>query len=128
MKAIYHHNFVGWKLNKDEMSAIATRSRTNAVTYEAPAIRVAGWGLFPLLCLSNSLALLLIALAYTASRNSVDWAQGLFWLSLLVLFVPTAVRIVSPSIARKERIALVVLLGCSLYLVKVLQSPFDFTF
>jgi len=110
------------------MSAVATRSRINAVTYEAPALRVTGWGLFPPLCLSNSLALLLVALAYTASRNSVGWAQGVFWLSLLVVFVPTAIRIVSPSIARKERIALVVLLGCSLYLVKVLQSPLDFTF
>ncbi|HVU09930.1 MAG TPA: hypothetical protein VHD90_01580 [Phototrophicaceae bacterium] len=81
-----------------------------------------------MLCLTNGLALLLVALAYTASRNNVDWAQGLFWLSLLAIFIPTALRIVSPSSARKERIALVVLLGCSLYLVKVLQSPLGFTY
>lgn len=71
---------------------------------------------------------MLVALAYTASRDGVDWAAGIFWLSLLAIFLPTALRIVSPTIARKERIALVLLLGCSLYLVKVLQTPLDFTY
>ncbi len=110
------------------MSAIATRNTTKAAVFETVSIHVAGWGLFPVLCLTNGLALMLVALAYTASRNHVDWAQGLFWFSLLAIFVPTSVRMVSPRIARKERIALIVLLGCSLYLVKVLQSPLGFTY
>ncbi len=110
------------------MNTVAIRTTQNAAVFDAPAAKVAGWGLFPVLCLTNGLALMLTALAYTASRDNVGWAAGLFWLSILVIFVPTAIRTVSPNIARKERIALVVLLGCSLYLVKVLQSPLDFTF
>ena len=113
---------------KSQGSADATQPRQRAAVIPARSIRVADWGIFPILCLSNSLALMLVALAYSARRNGVDWAEGLFWFSLLAIFVPTAVRMVAPNIARKERIALVVLLGSSLYFVKVLQSPLDFTF
>lgn len=117
-----------YRVHKLQMSAVATRSSESTVTFDTSATRALGWGRFPILCFINSLALLVAALAYTASRSNYEWASALFWLSLLAIFVPIAVRVVSPDIARKERIALVVLLGCSLYIVKVLQSPVDFTF
>src|SRR5262245_54751519 len=104
------------------MSAVATRSGETTRIVETRAASTAGWGRFPILCLTNSLALVLVALAYSASRLDVAWAPGLFWLSLLAIFVPTASRIVAPDATRRERIALVLLLGIVLYLVKVLQS------
>jgi hypothetical protein len=86
------------------------------------------WGLFPIIGLSNGLAFILLALANTASRQSAAYASALFWISLLLIFVPTALRLISSSPSRQERIGLVVLLGLSLYMVKVLHSPLDFTF
>ncbi|MBC7814817.1 MAG: hypothetical protein H7175_26910 [Burkholderiales bacterium] len=86
------------------------------------------WGFLPVLCLSNALAFTLLAVANTASRNGYEYASALFWASLLLIFVPTALRLVSISASRQERIGLVILLGLSLYMVKVLHSPLDFTF
>lgn len=86
------------------------------------------WGLFPFLCLTSSFGLLMVALANTLSRNADELAPALFWGGLLVVFIPIAARLVSPEINRQERLALVLVLGCSLYLVKVLHSPLDFTF
>lgn len=85
------------------------------------------WGWFPVLALVNALGLWLIALANT---NAVaTWgAEALFWLGLLVLLLPTAVRLVVIEVSRRERIALVVGLGLAFYLVKLLHSPFAFTY
>ena len=66
--------------------------------------------------------LLLIALAGTA------WADLFFWLGLLLIILPVAYRLFSVAVSRQERIGLVVFLGLSLYLVKVMHSPFMFTF
>ena len=95
------------------------------VTAQAEAAR---WGWFPALVLLDSCALLIVSLGYTLNRMNVEWAAGLYWLSLLIIFVPAAYRLLSPSIARRERIGLIVALGLSLYLVKILHSPLDFTF
>ena len=53
-------------------------------------------------------------------------AQPLFWLGLLVIFLPIAARLASTTPRRGERIALVLVLGIALYLVKVLHDPFAF--
>lgn len=94
-------------------------------TVQAESVR---WGWFPALVLVDSFGLLVVSLAYTLSRMNVNWAIVPYWLSLLIIFVPTAYRLLSPSIARRERIGLIVALGLSFYLVKVLHSPLDFTF
>jgi hypothetical protein len=85
-------------------------------------------GILPGLCFSNSLILIVLALANTVSRNNNPIAPALLWFSLLAIFVPTALRLVSIHVPRLERIGLVVLLGCSLYMVKIMHSPLDFTF
>lgn len=87
----------------------------------------ASWGLFPALTLLNGGALILTALAFNASRNGETWAIPLFWLSLLIMFAPTAMRLSSSAIARRERIGLIVVLGLALYLVKALHSPLYFS-
>jgi hypothetical protein len=113
-------------LIQPETSPIAAEQ--TATTSAASQAAAAGWGLLPLLCFTNSLALLTVAYANTLSRNSIETAPLFLWIGLLVIFVPTAVRLLSPTINRPERIGLVILLGCSLYMVKVLHSPMDFTF
>ncbi|MEP6984316.1 MAG: hypothetical protein ABI970_01870 [Chloroflexota bacterium] len=86
------------------------------------------WGWFPAIALLDAFALMMTATAYTLQRNSSQWGAVLFWVSLLIIFVPIAYRLLSSSIARRERVGLVVVLGLALYLVKILHSPLDFTF
>lgn len=93
----------------------------------ATQAKEARWGWFPALTLLNATALVLVSVAFTASRNQQEWSTALFWLSLLLIFVPTAYRLTVVSIARRERIGLIVVAGLALYLVKVLHSPLSFS-
>src|SRR5260221_3677028 len=93
-----------------------------------PLINKHPLGRFPLLTLTAAASVLLLACAYNASRAGATWADLLYWESLLLLFVPIALRLFSTQPTRSERIALVVLLGAGLYMVKVLHSPIGFTF
>ena len=54
------------------------------------------------------------------------WANDLFWLGLVVLYLPIALRLLKEDVSRDERIGLVVILGVALYLVKILQNPTAF--
>ena len=94
----------------------------------SPATKDAGWGWLPALSLSGACGLLLVAVADTLSRSGTGWAEPLFWAGLLALVTPFTVRLASAEAARRERIGLVVLLGLMLYLVKIMHSPFGFTF
>ena len=108
------------------------QARYNAVSPKlanthANEAKEARWGWFPALTLLNATALILISVAFTASRNQQEWSTALFWLSLLMIFVPTAYRLSLPSIARRERVGLIVVAGLAFYLVKVLHSPLYFS-
>jgi hypothetical protein len=85
-----------------------------------------GW--LPGLSLVSALGLLVMAMTFRASRLEAVWAEALFWTSLIVIVAPIAYRLASADAERSERIGLVVLLGLALYLVKILHSPFTFTF
>lgn len=86
------------------------------------------WGWLPALSLISALGLLLIAAADTLSRSAAGQYESLFWAGLLLLIVPIAARLASVDAARRERIGLIILLGLAFYLVKVLNSPYGFTF
>jgi hypothetical protein len=84
------------------------------------------WGWLPPLSVVISLGLLLVAASYTSARNEAAWALILFWLGLLLMYVPTALRLASSDASRSERLGLLIILGMSLYLVKVFHDPLAF--
>ena len=84
------------------------------------------WGWLPALSLTSAAGVFLVALAYEGGRVSARWGEPLFWFGLLVLFLPGAWRLFSARPARRERIALLLILAISLYLVKFLQYPLHF--
>jgi hypothetical protein len=92
---------------------------------DAASARALGW--LPALSLVAALGVLVIALADNSARVNAPLAEPLFWIGLLVLFVPIAARLSMPGLTRQESIGLVVILGLGLYLVKVLYSPLGFT-
>ena len=86
------------------------------------------WGWLPALCLTSSVGIFFVALAGNVGRVGSQWADPLFWIGLLVLFAPIALRILSSKSQRWERIALLVILGSSLYLIRDLLYPLSFAY
>lgn len=85
-------------------------------------------GAAPALALLAAAGVLLVALGNNAARSGTAAAEPLFWAGLVAIYTPIAFRLLSVSASRAERIALVVILSISLFLVKVLYSPLGFVF
>jgi hypothetical protein len=100
-------------------SVAATRQSTEPIS-------AGSWGWLPALSLTTAFGLVLMAAADDGGRWSASWAYPLFWIGLLVMFVPTAWRLVSATPTRQERMGLLVMLGIGLYVIKLLQSPTAF--
>jgi hypothetical protein len=83
--------------------------------------------LSPLLAVLAGAGLLLIAVGNNLSREGFDGGQPLFWAGLVTIYAPITLRLCSRSATRRERLALSLLLGGALYLVKVIYSPTGFT-
>ena len=105
----------------------ATAQRVGVAGSASPT-QARGWSwLAPIFCI-EAFGLLTLAVADNGSRANAPWGDSLFWIGLAILFVPVAIRLLSPEASRAERIGLVTLLGMALYVVKFLASPVMFTF
>jgi len=78
--------------------------------------------------LVSSAGLVLVGAADRRGQLDQSGARLLFWLGILVVFVPPAVAAVGASTRRLERVSLLAWLGLGLYLVKLMQSPLAFTY
>jgi hypothetical protein len=67
------------------------------------------------------------AWADNAARAGRPEAALLFWLALLVIYVPIAIRLLTSGAGERERSLLVLALYLSIYLVSFLQYPLAFT-
>ena len=78
--------------------------------------------------LLSAVGLITIAVTFYASRSRFvsTWMIAVFWIGVVVLLAPVAWRLLGTAAGRAERIGLVVLLGVSLYGLKVLHSPLQF--
>ena len=89
-----------------------------------PAVSKVSW--VAVLTLSAAIGIAVCAAGDALSRSTRTTSQLLFWVGVLAIVAPIAWRLLSRRATRGERIALVVLLGLALYLVKVVRSPFGF--
>jgi hypothetical protein len=88
----------------------------------APVSLGATAGLVPL----AAAGLVLVAVADNGARRGDGGLRALFWVGLAVIYAPIAFRLLGNAAGRRERIALVLTLGLSLFVVKVLRSPAEF--
>ena len=88
--------------------------------------RPSEWGWLPVLTLVGSFGLLLVAVANMQWREGAAGATEIFWIGLLTIYVPIALRLAFPNISREERIAIIIILALTLYAVKLLNSPLSF--
>ncbi len=106
--------------------SLARRQRAEADS--SVATGASGWGWLPTVSLISALGLLIVAYAYSFSRQDASWALPLYWAGLITFFAPIAARQLWPTVSRWERIGLVVLLALGLYLVKLEYNPLAFAF
>jgi hypothetical protein len=85
-------------------------------------------GHFPAIALAAGVGLLLCALANALARGAEGDPMLLYWLGILCIALPTFYRLTSQQASVGERLALVLLLGFSLYVVKVVRDAPLFTF
>ncbi|MER8581207.1 hypothetical protein NKG95_21265 [Mesorhizobium sp. M1423] len=78
------------------------------------------------LCLTIAAALLLVVAGHAAGRRGYDLAPLFFWCGVVLLVVPTSLRIAWPTTARGERLFLLFLLAEALFYCKVVYSPTSF--
>lgn len=106
---------------------LASRHRSTAATARRGAPQRLSLGIAPLLALVAAGGLLMVALGNNAARSGGSEAQFLFWGGLVAIFAPVSIRLFSAAASREERLALSILLGASLFVVKVLYDPTGFT-
>ncbi|HEX4008889.1 MAG TPA: hypothetical protein VHX62_02705 [Solirubrobacteraceae bacterium] len=73
--------------------------------------------------LAAACGVLVFALADRASREGADSKSALYWIALILMVLPTALRLSAPDARRGERLGLVAILGLAMYLAKVCYSP-----
>lgn len=115
------------------IAAVLTRVRdSEPEVFHASPQKVAGlqsvaWGWLPMLTLTSTLGLLSVAYAYTAARSGTTGIEFFFWFGVLLIFMPCAVRLISPAASRFERISLLCVVGICFYLIYVVNSPLYFS-
>jgi hypothetical protein len=93
-----------------------------------PPSAATGWGRLPFFTLVAGEALVVVAAANALSRSGHGGGIALFWLASLSLVALATFRLTSPVAARRERVGILIVVGMTLYLVKVLKDPFTFTY
>jgi hypothetical protein len=104
---------------------VAAAARVTPAT-EPTLMGALGW--MPLISLVSAAGLLCLAATDRLSASGINNLEPLYWISLLVIAGPIGARLLALRARRAERLGLVLVFGLDLYLVKVLQSPFAFTY
>ncbi|MHB1131385.1 MAG: hypothetical protein ACYC4L_03255 [Chloroflexota bacterium] len=129
----------------DGVAAVASGERGNShpdlfwarevLPHQAPAgqqkpaeseLQRLGW--LPIIAVATAFGLHVLAAADVAARGGQAWAGGLFWLGLLIVYLPVALRLLSPTVGRTEGLGLVTVLALATYLPRVMHSPQTFAF
>jgi hypothetical protein len=71
---------------------------------------------------------LLVSFADALSRSGRPYGGIPFWIGVAAPVALAAYRQTSPTLARSERVAILLVVGAFLYAVKVMRDPFMFTF
>lgn len=86
------------------------------------------WGRFPAISFVGAICFMVMAVGVNLARLDTPYHELIFWLGILPFYFLVTWRLISPDPSRRERVALVLLVGVGLYLVKLIHSPIYFTF
>jgi hypothetical protein len=101
--------------------------RTQSLEHARPTAAVhVSVGLVPAVMASTGAGLFLIGLADGQARRDTPLTLPLFWLGILCIVGPVIWRLLDRAPSRNERLGVTVILGLSLYAVKIMVSPTAF--
>lgn len=86
------------------------------------------WGHLPFVMVIMTVGLFMVGVADAGAWRQETWAVPLFYPGLAIIYAAPAFRMLSAGAHRRERLALVLMLGMALYAVKVMHEPTMFTF
>ncbi len=86
------------------------------------------WGHLPFVMVIMAVGLLMVGVADAGAWRQEAWAVPVFYPGLAIIYAAPAFRMLSAGAHRRERLALVLMLGMALYTVKVMHEPTMFTF
>ena len=81
------------------------------------------WGAVPLLTFVAAIGVALVAVANRVAAGGAEWGDVPFFVGLIVIVIPIALRLLQVDVRGSERVALVVVLGMALYACKLLHDP-----
>lgn len=90
------------------LAAVAAQSRVTAV---------------PALAIVAAAGFVLVVQANVAARAEQPWAEWLFWLGLVLLYVPIGLALLAGGLTRSERIGSILILGLGLFLCEAVAYP-----
>jgi hypothetical protein len=114
----------GMKADEARRPASAKRRRSSST----PKRRWSGIGPLPPIFLAAGAGLFVCSLANALARTTMAPSPLIFWAGILLLSLPIFYRLTSREASPGERLALVCLLGLSLYAVKVVRDAPLFLF
>jgi hypothetical protein len=100
------------------------RTAVSASRSEAVARR----RVLPWIVLSCSAGVAVDSIANAIGRTGRSGGEAVFWLAVVLVIFPAALRLTSRTASSAERLATVVVVGLALYAFKILQNPFAFTY
>jgi hypothetical protein len=114
----------------EESQQSGNRPRPGTANASMPAGGRFSFGWVSALTVSTLLGLVLVRIADAdaSSGGNVISAVELFFFGLIVIFAPYAMRILMRKTANIERFTLVIMLGVTFYVVKVLAGPTAFIY
>ena len=87
------------------------------------------WGLLPETSLLVATGLLAVSLAYAGGRQGAAWADPLYWLGQLLLFVPPLLRILlGRQVTERECVGTAMGVGLAYFAAAYCYSPLEFKF
>lgn len=82
----------------------------------------------PEVAFTAAVGIAVVVAAGALSRTGRPYAAALFWAGMAAMVIPAVVRLTSTAARRGERVALVLVVGMALYVVKVVRDPIGFTY
>jgi hypothetical protein len=109
------------EVSKDEVGSTRPAPRVALPAPERPALRL------PAMAVIVALGLATCSATDALSRATLAPSQWLLWAGVSLIVAPIVYRLCFAGVSSAERVALVCLLGLSLYAVKLMRDPFGYT-
>lgn len=106
-----------------KVEAVASSRVSRATARSSSLVDRIGITSVPALALQTALAFFVVSLANVAARAGQPWAEALFWIGLVLLYVPVGLAVLAGRMTRSEVVGAILILGVGLFLCEAITYP-----